>query len=228
MVLPAVEVPLIDQEVVALRTLEGKHSHLSSVGGAKARVGNPALEDAEELADDEVFVGFAHADGHVASQAQERMELLERLLKGEFLSVPHAGEPNYRRQGLTGTQEGAEGRQCFHSASNGGPASCGRFGTLPRDPAPQAGFRPVPPAGFEPATRCLEGSRSNPLSYGGQSALSRLARRGGSLGASDHNLATVALCEPRSKLRAPAHQRVAYRQRGPLRRRRRRSRGGRI
>src|SRR5205085_3710493 len=25
----------------------------------------------------------------------------------------------------------------------------------------------TPPAGFEPATRCLEGSRSNPLSYGG-------------------------------------------------------------
>ena len=28
----------------------------------------------------------------------------------------------------------------------------------------------APPAGFEPATRCLEGSRSNPLSYGGRSA----------------------------------------------------------
>ncbi len=49
--------------------------------------------------------------------------------------------------------------------------NCYQTATKPATLWPENGAKPLvraaPPAGFEPATRRLEGGRSNPLSYGG-------------------------------------------------------------
>jgi hypothetical protein len=77
-------------------------------------------------------------------------------------------------QATTSVEDGRSSRIRLIGPSNVTSPSLTGFGVL----APRRGFFRAPPAGLEPATRCLEGSCSVRLSYGGRARRLALTPRG--------------------------------------------------